>query len=894
MKRKQNTQWGIIGLLILMIPFSQIVNFHLRNSNPIDLVTLNNYEDKKTVLDAVKSTDYTPDFTGNGEACDIALAQSLVDTSGITISNASDPLNNTFYEPCPVVQNFSSSFVNMTIEDIYAPNKTLIIEDGPADDISDDLATKAYLTSFTTNGSCLLTNGSFELSISGSPIVHVYLFNSTWNSTMSRSEPDTGSETILTSGTPTITGWHEFDLLDTFLNNSKTKNNTWFVGLYRSSPTGTARWRFKYTGTDNSEAYTYDGLYLIHLNEYYLCKIGVAPYITPPNQTLIVEDDTADDVKQLAVSDPHATSFQVDGVGYLENISLHVIGEGGGDGNIQIYLLNSTWQASYKRSIPNETINVDNQIGDLFVPNGDNGWFDLLSVHEPLDYSKTENNTWFIAINNGGSFQNLYWYYTNDWETGSGSTDWDNETFSWYYQDSAWYYQMDDLPNEHISVDFHMKLELSPERNTPHPSNIGLRVNNTAVKGKTNSYGSGYWSSTNEYSSLSGSLGFTLVADWWDVACTITFIHITYTKTDVTAQANFSIGGSGQEVVWNVTDNEGLNYLDPRITESVTINFTIPASWKNINVFNGPINKTADISIKSLNNGYDEICVLSAGSGDWFLTASSANLLEAIDTYVDLTSTNEVTFSDIVTFNATFKEQITQDDGIIQLSVYSPAAINNKLNYTFIKSVFDSGLELSLETWDVSDNVTDYGEFRVQISWNNETAAAFKETILIILGQTVLTLIEPDQEATYYTNETFNIIVYYEDSKQLKAIDDTTLFYNIDTQSQRSTTTNNGSIGYYTIPIDCSSFTTNGTKKVDITATKDYYLNQTLRYDFNIIVIEEDGGPTKTPPPDITPVIILGLSTVIVLGVVGYIKREALTKGLSAMVQRIRPPKEDQ
>ena len=81
---------------------------------------------------------------------------------------------------------------------------------------------------------------------------------------------------------------------------------------------------------------------------------------------------------------------------------------------------------------------------------------------------------------------------------------------------------------------------------------------------------------------------------------------------------------------------------------------------------------------------------------------------------------------------------------------------------------------------------------------------------------------------------------------------------------------------------------------MDITATKDYYLNQTLRYEFNLIVIEEDGGSTQMPPPDITPFSILGLSVVVVLGVVGYIKREALSKGLSAMVQKMRPPKEDQ
>ena len=145
--------------------------------------------------------------------------------------------------------------------------------------------------------------------------------------------------------------------------------------------------------------------------------------IYAPNATLIIEDYTADEQEALPNADPLATSFKVEGNGFLENISLHIVGGGGGAGNIQVYLLNSTWESSQMRSKPDDTISVSNKIGDMSVPNGGNGWFDLNLLHEPLDNSKTENNTWFIAVNGGGSFQQLYWYYTNDWSSGVGTTD---------------------------------------------------------------------------------------------------------------------------------------------------------------------------------------------------------------------------------------------------------------------------------------------------------------------------------------------------------------------------------------------------------------------------------------------------------------------------------------
>ncbi|MFX0207272.1 MAG: hypothetical protein ACFFDT_14890 [Candidatus Hodarchaeota archaeon] len=910
MKRKQIIQRAIIGLLILIIPSSLITNYNLINPHPISYISLNNYKDRNLMLDAIKSAEYAPDFTGKGEDCDIALAQSLVDTSGITISNASDPLNNTIYEPCPTVQNFPSSSVNMRIEDIYAPNKSLSIEDySPDAGFFDFTSFGDAATSFSVKNNCYLENVSVycrNLDTGDSVDVRVFLCNSTWNNTEQRSQPDEMLPILDTFNIPQglITGWYSIYNSHYFLNNTLTQNNTWFIGLWDIG-IGNALWAYVdddslYEGNsdDLDETWSYkkvDSRWELIDNPSSFCptvdlklKVGVAPFI--PNQTLIVEDGPDSNNQQFDDVVPAASSFEVDGNCFLENVSVELYNPNNPDNiTVRFVLYNSTWNYTGKLSMPYGFKN--DYIADLGTINysANLEWVTLTNLHVYLNNTKTENNTWFIGLfTTVSSLHEGYWEW--NWISQGNGVD-DTRSYTYQTFPSTKWILVEAFDQK---VDFHLKLDLRPPKNTPRPENINFMINNSIVQGVQNQYGTGYWTSTIEYSSSSGYLTFVMSTDWWDVACIITFVQINYTKTDVTANANFRIGGSGQEVLWNVTDNVGLNYLDARITESATINFTIPTSWQTINVFNGTQNKTDDISIRSLNNGYDEICVLHAGSGSWFLTASSANLLESIETYIGSTPTTEVTYSDVVSFNATLTDQIIQNDGVMQLSVYSPLTINNRLNYTLTKTTFDSEVEFVLGAWDVSDNVTDYGEFRVQISWYNDTATAFRETILTIIGETKLNLIAPVQDSTHYSNETFNLIVYYEDSNQLKAIDDATLFYNINAQGWLSTTANNGSIGYYTIPIDCSSFTTNGTKKVDITATKAYYLNHTLHYEFNLIVIEEDGEPTQTPPPDITPVIILGLSVVLVLGVVGIIKREAVSKGLSALVQKMRPPKQDQ
>ena len=117
-----------------------------------------------------------------------------------------------------------------------------------------------------------------------------------------------------------------------------------------------------------------------------------------------------------------------------------------------------------------------------------------------------------------------------------------------------------------------------------------------------------------------------------------------------------------------------------------------------------------------------------------------------------------------------------------------------------------------------------------------------------VICRTSLALSQPTLNNSYYTDQIFNIIIYYEDSNMLTPIDGATIYYNIDGQGWQSTSSNNGTIGYYLIPVNCSIFTTNDTKTVEILANRTYYESQTLNFNFNVIIVEEKGKPAGEFP----------------------------------------------
>ncbi|MHA1914604.1 MAG: hypothetical protein ACW97V_09600 [Promethearchaeota archaeon] len=517
--------------------------------------------------------------------------------------------------------------------------------------------------------------------------------------------------------------------------------------------------------------------------------------IFAPNYTLIIEDDPFDFATDVAAL--YVTSFTVNASCYLINASFNVF-TAAGTPSADVYLFNSSWSQSNSRNEPNTA--SSQIIGSFSSP--PNGWNKISLTKTLLNKSNTENNTWYIGLRESTGLASLTWRYVSDATNGDNSLS---------YAIAGPILQ---------SYDFECTVDLSPIDHITTPSDIGLKINGSEVNDLTQ--GSGKWISTNKYSSSNDELDFIITSDWWNVECNITNVQINYTKTDLVARSKFNISGSGQDVLWNVTRSNGLNFFDPRLTDYNTINFTIPANWfdGSIKVFNGSDERTPTLNKRLLGNGYREIEIPNAGNGKyWHLTASSANLLSSID------SLDTFDFSDIAHFESNFSEGIKDSDGIINLSVYSPAILNNELNYSVEVGSFTAGSVISLADWDISDNVTKYGDFRVHVYWNNDTAAGFREKIIRIFGETSLIPSLPD--TTFNASDIFVIDLFFNDTGLGVGIPGAVITHRLDGGSIKSGVLDFAN-GSYQITIDCNDpdFSAYGPNLIEIIANLTYYNNQ--------------------------------------------------------------------
>jgi len=528
--------------------------------------------------------------------------------------------------------------------------------------------------------------------------------------------------------------------------------------------------------------------------------------IFAPNHTLIIEDGTVDSDSDLA--NTYVTSFTVPSSCYLVNASINIY-TAAGSPTVSVRLYNSSWDGSNSRSEP--VLSSQQNIGSFNSP--PNGWNDIVLTKTLLNNSNTANNTWFIGLHEDSGSATINWRFVGDGTNGDNSDA--------YHYSSGWQFDAND---------YECTVDLESISANPYPEQIKFQINNTNVQNI--GQGTGYWNSLEAFSSNSDLLNFTVSADWWDVSCNITSVQINYTKTDVQAIPSYYISGSGQIVQWNVTIAGGLNYFDSRITDFNVINFTIPRIWheSSIKVFNGSTEKT--IFKRLINNYYREIQVLNAGNGTfWYLNATSSNLFSSIDTFVSGIARGMVNHSNTVRINTTFSEIIY--DGLLNLSVFTPS--QGYLNHTKILDLTPLGSDtnFTVSDWDVSVNVTEYGVFKIQMSWSNDTAAGFLEDYITVIADTDLTLSVP--KFTFDSGETFNMTVFYEDTGQTLGVQADDIFYQIGAGPIRRDNIVYNENGYYNITFSCNDADFNyGPNAIIVNVEKTYYNNQT---DFLVVTV---------------------------------------------------------
>ena len=151
------------------------------------------------LLKKPKISDYSFSYSGTGENMNITLHQSYLNNSfGIEL-NASDPSNNTFYVPCPTDTTFNSSHTDIEITDIYAPNRTIVVEDDDEGSLGFHEITGAgnYL-SFETESPGYITNISLKLKELNDydTYIVVKLFDSVYSVPLSRIIPNNEIATL--------------------------------------------------------------------------------------------------------------------------------------------------------------------------------------------------------------------------------------------------------------------------------------------------------------------------------------------------------------------------------------------------------------------------------------------------------------------------------------------------------------------------------------------------------------------------------------------------------------------------------------------------------------------------------------------------------------------------
>jgi len=530
--------------------------------------------------------------------------------------------------------------------------------------------------------------------------------------------------------------------------------------------------------------------------------------IYAPNKTLEVETNPG---FPTVLTLPYYTSFEVPTDCYLNAVEINI--NAPATGSIFTYdVFDAKYENNYIRPDTDLTGGGFN-LGTKANDSNTDLWLRLDGLNELLNATESYNNTFFIYISASDVFSSIW----NADNTGDDTISYNNPS------------------GNPLNIDLTLKVELSPLNNTPKPSQINLELNKMPVS--DSGQGSGYLETTlGLLSDYSGLLDFTIEPDWWDVSLNITNVQLNYTKSDITANTNFNIIKSSENVNWTVSVPGGLEYFDSRIPKYNTINYSIPSKWilSSLRIYDDSgLISSSNINDKLINPDLREIQVINAVNGtNWLLTANSTNLLTGVSTLVNGNPYNIVNFSNTVRFNAIFSEIIR--DGTVNLSVYSPRPRN--MDHTNTTSVGSSNTIFTISDWVIADDADVYGLYKVQMFWNNESAAGFYESYLTIAGDTELNVLNPPENKIYKSGESFQIQIQYNDTRLVEGVLDAEINYSLNNWiDSRYDNINYLGDGKYNITINVNDlqFPEFGFVDIQINASKKFYVNFTRTYTFH-------------------------------------------------------------
>jgi len=249
-----------LGILFLIIgTFTTVFNFYQMNLATNDGISNEEINIKTDPEhDNLKTAGYSSSYSRSGGNMNITLHQSLVNTTVLEFPNIDNA--NILKEACPVGSNFNSSYTNIIVEEIYAPNKSIIIEDNTVGTGLENFFLGEYYTSFNTRGYGFLENISIPIKLvtPGSYAnITIKLYNAR-NDGFGTLEPDSNLGLIVPKTNISLSSyyWHNFTNVHAEFNSSETYANTFFLRVEKVDG-GAVYWDWYSDGTDADESLVY-------------------------------------------------------------------------------------------------------------------------------------------------------------------------------------------------------------------------------------------------------------------------------------------------------------------------------------------------------------------------------------------------------------------------------------------------------------------------------------------------------------------------------------------------------------------------------------------------------------------------------------------------------------
>lgn len=235
--------------------------------------------------------DYSTNSTAEVDVASVMIHQSYYNDTIINFTES----ETTLKVPAPIDPNFNTSRLFFSITNITSSNYTLDVEVSNFDS-SNNMLDDYYATSFSVLNDCYLTNISCNFQMNGAILgdPRIFIINSTWDSNQKRSVPDEtpGPTNEIGRFSNVGTGWTTSPLLNFYLDNSKTMNNTWFVVLYEDTIDAESLWRYvndapSGDNLNESWAYYYSSSQWKYLSRDYTLKVGLSLNTNNPAPSVI-------------------------------------------------------------------------------------------------------------------------------------------------------------------------------------------------------------------------------------------------------------------------------------------------------------------------------------------------------------------------------------------------------------------------------------------------------------------------------------------------------------------------------------------------------------------------------------------------------------------------------